>query len=92
MGKCHHAEPHDATGTLPPRIAHAVLLKAHPNYPLAQERLTRRAGLSDKQYALMAPNADGGVAAINRWLRRAGYPQAVWGAPRSSTALTEAGV
>ncbi|GLC35709.1 hypothetical protein PLESTB_000486200 [Pleodorina starrii] len=43
-----------------------------------QELLMRRGGLTARDYNLNS-KADGGVAAVNVWLRRAGYPDSLWG-------------
>ncbi|KAF5843470.1 hypothetical protein DUNSADRAFT_15765 [Dunaliella salina] len=43
-----------------------------------QEKRIRKAGLKPNDYALLASGADGGVAAINRWIRMAGPPGPEW--------------
>ncbi|GLC35706.1 hypothetical protein PLESTB_000485900 [Pleodorina starrii] len=43
-----------------------------------QEVLMRRGGFTARDYNLNS-KADGGVAAVNVWLRRAGYPDSLWG-------------
>jgi len=61
-----------------------------------QGRLMARQGLTPRDYRLLAPGADAGVAGVNRWLRQAGYPASLWGAlpassPHAAAAATSNG-
>ncbi|GFR41160.1 hypothetical protein Agub_g1825, partial [Astrephomene gubernaculifera] len=57
-----------------------------------QERLMRNQGLNYRSYYLNS-RSDDGVAAINRWLTRAGYPASLWGpgGAAATAAATTAG-
>jgi hypothetical protein len=51
----------------------------------AQEHAMARSGLVPSDYTIMAASADKGLVAMNKWLKRAGYPHAAYSTNISTT-------